>query len=110
MNLMEKYRSRLNKESLAIDSQARVDNLLQTPLTEIKKPILIESGYLKDTFYLVANENQAEDIEPGGGVCYLPGEIKTLLANSAGMDEQTLRDYLTKVHRVKRGLPGAKIQ
>ena len=30
--------------------------LLQTPQAKLERPILIESGYLRDTFYLVANE------------------------------------------------------
>lgn len=73
------------REPLTGDS-GKVDDLLQTPLTEIKKPILIESGYLNDRFYLVANEEQTREIEERGGVAYLPGEIGTLLAKSAGMD------------------------
>ena len=84
--------------------------LPQTPLTEIKKPILIESGYLNDTFYLVGNKDQAEVIEQGGGVCYLPEEIGTLLVNSNGMDEETLKGYLTKVHQVKKTFEGSRIK
>jgi hypothetical protein len=98
------------RESLTVDSQEQVDDLLQTPLTEIKKPILIESGYLKDRFYLVANDAQAREIEEKGGVCYLPGEVKTLLARSNGMDEEILKDYLRKFHAVKTTFPGARIQ
>jgi hypothetical protein len=33
--------------------------LLQTPQAKVEKPILIESSYLNDTFYLAANEAQA---------------------------------------------------
>lgn len=101
---------RLKKESLATDSGEQAGDLLQTPQSKLEKPILIESGYLCDTFYLVANEDQAGNIEQAGGVCYLPEEIQTLLARSNGMDEKTLKDYLNKVHGVKKAFPGAKIQ
>ncbi len=81
--------------------------LLQTPQAKLTKPLLIESGYLKDSFYLVANDTQAMEIERKGKVCYLPGEIQALLANSSRMDEEALKDYLNKVHMVKRMFPGS---
>jgi len=89
--------------------------LLQIPQAKLERPLLIESGYLKDRFYLVANENQAQEIEQGGGVAYLPEEIHVLLGNSAGMDEGTLKDYLCKVHLckvhgVKKAFPGARVE
>ncbi len=113
MNLMEKYRARLNdagREPIYGRSEEQVDDPLQTPLAEIKKPLLIESDYLKDSFYLVANDAQAGEIEEGGRVCYLPEEIETLLARSRGMGEETLKDYLGKVHAVKQAFQGARIQ
>jgi hypothetical protein len=82
--------------------------LLQTPLTEIKKPILIESGYLKERFYLVANEEQAREVEQEGDVYYLPEEIRALLSNSIRMDDKTLKVYLVKVHQIKKVFPGAR--
>jgi hypothetical protein len=84
-------------------------DFLQTPLREIKKPILIESGHLKDRLYLCANEAQAQEIEQAGGVCYLPEEVSTLLKNSEGMDDESLRDYLNKIHATKKTFLGARI-
>lgn len=83
--------------------------LLQTPQAKLEKPLLIESGYLNDTFFLVANEVQAGEIEREGKVCYLPGEIRALLTNSTGMDEEGLKDYLNKVHGIKKTFPGARV-
>jgi hypothetical protein len=85
------------------------NTFLQTTLTEIKGPLLIESRILKDRFYLVANETQAREIEQKGHVCYLPQEIKTLLVNSAGMSEGDLKEYLGKVHAVKKTFEGTRI-
>lgn len=58
----------------------------------------------------MANEEQAREIEQGAGVCYLQGEIGTLLVNSNGMDEEGLKDYLGKVHKIKRMFSGSRIQ
>lgn len=101
MNLMDKYRAKLEER------QGGIDDLLQTPRANLKKPLLIESGYLKDTFYLVANETQAREVEQAGGIAYLPQEIRALLTRSGGMDKEALKDYLNKVHMVKRVFPGA---
>ena len=84
--------------------------LLQTTQSKLEKPILIESGYLGERLYLVANQGQAREIEESGGICYLPEEVRTLLVRSAGMDEETLKDYLVKIHTTKKLFPGAMIK
>ena len=40
--------------------------LAKKALKAIREPILIESQYLKDRLYLVANEDQAREIEQAG--------------------------------------------
>jgi len=84
--------------------------LFETPLSQLKNPLKIESDYLNDTFFLVSNEGQAKEIEENEGVCFLPQEIQILLVNSRGMDEGTLRDYLNRVHAVKKTFQGSRIQ
>ena len=37
-------------------------------------------------------------------------EVRTLLTESAGVDEAILKDYLNKMHMVKKMFPGSKIQ
>jgi hypothetical protein len=101
---------RLKKESLTTDSEKQMDDLPRTLLSEIKKPILIKSSILNDTLFLVANEAQAQEVEQRGEVAYLPGEIGTLLSNSKGMDEDTLKDYLSKIHATEKVFQGARIQ
>ena len=120
MNLMDKYRAKLEEKQRGIadvhhgrqilPEGEQVDDLLRTPMAELRKPIFIESAYLKDTFYLVANEAQSREIEQGRGVAYLPEEVQTLLAKSVGMDEGDLKDYLAKVHAVKKTFGGVRIQ
>jgi hypothetical protein len=99
-------------EVLKVHKAEAIDylRLLQTPQAKLEKPILIESGILKDRFYLVANEEQAREVEREGKVCYLPGEIRTLLVNSAGMEGESLKDYLGKIHAVKKTFEGTRIQ
>ena len=94
-------------------SKAEVINYLRSlhaPQAKLQRPVLIESDILKDTFHLAWEEEQVKEIEQAGSDCYLPGEIRTLLSNSAGMDEGALRDYLNKVHSVKKAFPGAVIK
>ncbi len=57
----------------------------------------------------MANQAQSGVIEQTGRSCYLPEEIRPLLANSIRMDKKILKDYLSKVHAVKRAFPGARI-
>lgn len=83
--------------------------LLQTLQSKLERPIVVKSGYLKDTFCLVASEGQAREIEKAGGVCYLPAEVGVLLTNSTGMDEETLTNYLNKIHMLKKTFPGARV-
>jgi hypothetical protein len=85
------------------------DALLDTPQAKIEKPILIESAILRETLYLVANEAQAREIENAGSLCYLPGEIRTLIRLSAGMDEESWKVCLGKIHEVKKIFRGSKI-
>jgi hypothetical protein len=82
---------------------------VQMPRARLDSPVLIESGYLKDTFYLVVSEAQAREIEKAGGVCYLPAEVGVLLTNSTGMDEETLTNHLNKIHMLKKAFPGARV-
>jgi hypothetical protein len=84
--------------------------LLDTPMAKLKAPLLIESARVGDTFYLVANEGQAKAVEEAGGIAYLPSEVRSILATSAGMDGDRLRDYLSKCHEVKKTFRGARIQ
>jgi len=100
----------LKRESLEKDSKEKVDDLLQMLQSELRKPLLIESARLGQRLYLVANECQAREIEQAGGICYLPGEIGTLLDRSNGMDGEVLKDYLNKLHAAKRAFPGARIK
>ncbi len=83
--------------------------LLQTPQADLGKPLFIESGILNDRVFLVAIEEQAQEIEKAGIVVYLPGEVRVLLMKSAGMDEGTVKGYLTKVHVIKRVFSGARV-
>lgn len=84
--------------------------LLQTPQVELKEPLLIEAEKLGgERIYLCANEGQAQEIEQAEGVCYLPGEIRSLLSNSAAMNEDSLRDYLGKIHEIKKVFRGSRI-
>ena len=85
-------------------------DLLQIPLTHLKKPVCIESKILGEQLYLCGDEEQAGEIERAGGVCYLPNEIKTLILKSSGMDEVALKNYLMKIHGAKKTFPGARIQ
>ncbi len=85
------------------------DDLFDTPQGKLKKPLLIESAFLIDTLYLVANEAQAKEIEKAGGICYLPREVRALLAISAGISKDSLKDYLEKIHEVKKTFRGARI-
>jgi len=88
-----------------------VDELLDTPQANLKAPLLIESERLGgERLYLVATEAQGKEIEKAGGVCYLPGEVRAIMTLSAGMDEDSLKDYLKKLHAVKRTFRGARIQ
>jgi hypothetical protein len=89
------------------ENRVNKGDLLNTPLSKLRTPLLIESVILKDRLYLVANENQGMEIE--GEVAYLPKEIRTLLARSLGMDGEESKDYLKKVHTVKRMFLGARI-
>lgn len=100
----------LRMEPLIADSEGQDNDLLHTPLSRLKNPLKIESGYLNDTFFLVSDEDQAREIEEKGSVCYLPQEIQILLVNSRGMDEGTLRDYLNRIHAVKKTFQGSRIQ
>ena len=58
----------------------------------------------------MADEAQAQEIEQAGGIAYTPEEVRTLLTESAGVDEAILKDYLNKMHMVKKMFPGSKIQ
>jgi hypothetical protein len=84
--------------------------LLRTPQSELKNPLLIESSFLESTFYLVADENQARDIEQPGGVCYLPEEIGMLLDKFNRMGERDFRNHLDKIQNLKRTFPGARLK
>lgn len=105
MNLMDKYRAKRNhpEESYGHKAEA-IDylRLLQTPLTEIKKPLLIESGHIKDRFYLVANEEQAREIEQGGQVAYGPEEVAILLRRFNFIEKEEWASYLKNIHMVKK--------
>jgi hypothetical protein len=94
----------------AIDSRDKGEaGLLDTPQAKLKRPLLIESAHVGDTFYLVANEGQAREIEKSGRVCYLPGEIRSILATSAGMDGENRKCYLKSLHETKKTFRGARI-
>ena len=84
------------------DSGGEDNDLLETPQAKLTRPLLIESAYLGERLFLVANE--AQEIEQAGDVCYLPEEVRSLLAK--GMDEEGLR----KIHAVKKIFHGARIQ
>ncbi len=86
------------------------DTLLDTPQGKLKDPLLIESERLGgERVYLVANEAQAQEIEKKGEVPYLPEEIRALLALSTVMNEGSRKDYLLKIHEVKKTFPGSRI-
>jgi hypothetical protein len=91
-------------------SPAPEDILLDTPQAKIERPILIESAYVRDTLYLVANEAQAQEIEHAGGVCYLPGEIRTLLSLASGTDQEGWAVTLRQLHEVKKMFRGSRIE
>ena len=113
MNLMEKYRARLNdarQGPINGRSKEQIEEVLKNPQTRLERPLLIESARLGERLYLVANQGQAREIEESGGICYLPEEVKTLLVRSTGMDEETLKDYLVKIHTTKKLFPGAMIK
>jgi len=84
--------------------------LLQTPQVRLEKPLLIESSTLEGRLYLCANEDQARDTEAKGGICYLPAEVRTLIEKSGRMDEAARKDYLNKMHMVKRTFPGSRVE
>lgn len=83
--------------------------VLEPPRADFKESFLVESAFLKDRLFLAADEAQGQEIERAGGVCYLPAEVRSLLALSSGMPGEVWKDSLGKIHEVKKVFPGARI-
>ena len=122
MNLMEKYRARLNdarRELRPLPSEGPVEPGKPTgvdpvgegkPELEITAPIPIESRCLDGkTIYLVEDEEQAFEVESQGGIAITSGEIAVLKAlhQSTGKDEWV--SYLKAVCQAKDVFEGSRV-
>lgn len=87
-----------------------MDALLSTPISELKRPLAVDSKILGEIIYLVADERMAKEVEAQGKVAYLPEEVKALLRQFREMETGDWMVFLKTLHNAKKTFLEARIQ
>jgi len=75
--------------------------LLDFRVSEIRAPLEVRSTILGETIWMVANDQQAAEVQAKGGVAYSPEEVAILKELAATVPPAVWADRLKLIHRAK---------
>lgn len=89
------------------DSSLKIpEDLLNTPLKDLKVPLKIWSDLLGETIYLVATEADAHRLMAEGKVAYYPEEVAILLEIKEKLPQDIANERIQRIHQVKKQFGG----